>query len=182
MKVILISGRAEHGKDLTAQMIKHSLEIQDKKVLICHYADLLKYICKTFFGWNGEKDKHGRELLQKIGTDKVREVDANFWVGFIAKIISIFHDEWDYVLIPDARFPNEIEVMKNVFDTKTVRVIRKKFESKLTKEQMQHPSEIVLDNYKFDYMLLNDGTKHGLYNAVQQFLESEIFDEVAHGL
>ncbi len=39
------------------------------KVLIAHYADLVKYVAKTFFEWNGEKDEYGRSLLQHIGTE-----------------------------------------------------------------------------------------------------------------
>ena len=62
MKVILISGKARHGKDATAHFIKNALETDGYSVLVAHYGDLVKYICKTFFGWNGEKDDNGRTL------------------------------------------------------------------------------------------------------------------------
>ena len=51
--------------------------------LIVHYADLLKYMCKTFFGWNGEKDEFGRSLLQRVGTDCIRNVEPDYWVDFV---------------------------------------------------------------------------------------------------
>ena len=44
MKVILVSAKAQHGKDTVANIMKDQLEGMNKKVLICHYADLLKFI------------------------------------------------------------------------------------------------------------------------------------------
>lgn len=160
MKVVCISGKARHGKDTSAGFMKEFLEARGKKVLICHYGDLVKYVCKTFFDWDGQKDEKGRTLLQYVGTDKIRchPDGENFWVGFIADILNFFPDEWDYVLIPDCRFPNEIEYMwrDNGLDVTHVRVIRQNFVSPLTKEQQKHPSETALDNYPYDYLLLND--------------------------
>ena len=112
MKVICISGKAQHGKDTTAGMMKTALEGMGHTVLIAHYGDLLKYVCRAFFGWNGEKDAYGRSLLQKVGTDIVREQRPNFWVDFIKDLLSMFPNEWDFVIIPDSRFPNEIESLK----------------------------------------------------------------------
>lgn len=50
MKVILISGKARHGKDTTAGFLKNALEADGSSVLVAHYGDLVKYVCKTFFG------------------------------------------------------------------------------------------------------------------------------------
>ena len=110
MKIVCISGKAQHGKDTTAKLLEEILEAQGNRVLIAHYGDLVKYVCKTFFGWDGKKDEKGRTLLQRVGTDKIRAVSPDYWVDFIVSILDIFCDEWDYVLIPDTRFPNEYEI------------------------------------------------------------------------
>ena len=110
-EIIVISGHAQHGKDTVARMIRSDLEEHGNSVLITHYGDLVKYICKTFFDWNGEKDEYGRTLLQYVGTDVIRKAQPDFWVGFIIQILRFFPDVWDYVLIPDARFPNEIRAL-----------------------------------------------------------------------
>ena len=157
LSIIYISGKAQHGKDTTAKLLKSALECSNKKVLITHYGDLLKYICKAFFNWNGEKDEAGRTLLQFVGTDKIRAHNPNYWIDFIENILEIFKDEWDYVIIPDARFPNEIEQMKQKFQTTSVRVERTNFTSSLTEEQQHHISETALDDYIFDYIIANDG-------------------------
>jgi hypothetical protein len=156
MKVIVISGKAGHGKDTLASFLKEVLEQEGKKVLIAHYGDLLKYICKAFFNWNGEKDEFGRTLLQNVGTDVIRKQRPDFWVDFIADMLTLFPDKWDYVLIPDARFPNEICTLKNHgFNVFHARIVRPGF-SKLTEAQRQHISETALDNYEKDYIVNND--------------------------
>lgn len=127
MKVITISGKAQNGKDTTAGLLKAALEADGYKVLIAHYADLLKYICKQFFGWDGQKDDAGRHILQYVGTDIIRQKRPDYWVGFVASILELFPNEWDYVLIPDCRFPNEIDYLKEAgLDTVNLRVVRKK--------------------------------------------------------
>lgn len=167
MKVVCISGKAQHGKDTTAGMMKTVLESMGHTVLIAHYGDLVKYVCRTFFGWNGEKDAYGRSLLQKVGTDIVREQRPNFWVDFIKDLLSMFPNEWDFVLIPDSRFPNETDGLKQAgFNVIHLRVRRENFESPLTTEQQNHPSETALDHVVPDFLIVNDGTLEDLYNKV----------------
>lgn len=159
MKIICISGHAQVGKDTTASILKPMLEADGYRVLITHYGDLLKHICKSFFDWNGEKDESGRGLLQYIGSDVIRRQKPDFWVGFIADILEMFGDRWDCVLIPDVRFPNEIDYLKQRgFDVTHLRVLRPGFESPLTKEQQNHPSETALDKVLPDAYIPNGGT------------------------
>lgn len=182
MKVICISGKAQHGKDTTAEEISRQLrEDHDSKVLITHYADLVKYVCRQFFGWNGEKDDAGRSLLQMVGTDIVRKQRPNYWADFVADMITMFEGMWDYVLIPDCRFPNECRIMKDRFGAHSVRVIRYKdetcdevFENSLTDEQKKHPSETSLDHYDFDSYISNPGTEEGLKKSVSEWIKENI--------
>lgn len=157
MKVICISGKAGHGKDTLAQMMEEALVQSGHRVLIAHYADLVKYVCKTFFGWDGQKDERGRQLLQRVGTDIVREKSPDYWVNFIASMLNFFGDDWDFCIIPDTRFPNEIEVLQAFgFDVMSIRVIRSGYNSSMTPEQLQHSSETALDDWSFDVTVSND--------------------------
>lgn len=171
MNVVCISGKAQHGKDTTAGIIKELLESKGQKVLIAHYGDLVKYICRTFFNWNGEKDVAGRHLLQYVGTDVIRERYPNYWVDFVAEMLEVFYGEWDWVLIPDTRFPNEVEVMKEKFNATHLRVVRQNFISPLTGEQQNHPSETALDDYCIEWYLFNDGTVENLKTTVNTWFE-----------
>ena len=158
LKVCCISAKARHGKDTAAAMIAEYLESKGKKVLITHYADLLKFICKNYFGWNGDKDEKGRTLLQYVGTDVVGKQIPEFWAEFIVSVLKFFPGQWDFVLIPDCRYPIEVEKISKHFDTRLIRIERPNFISTLTSEQLKHKSETSLDNYEYDAKIINDGT------------------------
>lgn len=167
MKVIVISGKAQHGKDTTAGFMKDILEQNGKRVLITHYGDLVKYVCTKFFNWDGVKDDKGRTLLQFVGTDIIRTQKPDYWVDFVCDMIEMFDGQWDYVLIPDCRFPNEVmKCRERKFDTIHIRVIRPNFDNGLTEEQKKHPSEVALDDSTPDVALLNNDTLSCLYEKV----------------
>jgi hypothetical protein len=158
MKICCISAKARHGKDTAAELLKDYLEASGKRVLIIHFADLLKFICKQFFGWDGNKDEKGRTLLQYIGTDVVGAKKPEYWAKFIVDFLRLFEDEWDYALVPDWRYPIESSTLSSYFWTARLRIERPGFESNLTQEQKQHASETSLDDYAFDAVVYNDGS------------------------
>lgn len=173
MKIVCISGKARHGKDTVAGIMKTKLESQGKRVLIAHYGDLVKYICEKYFDWDGQKDEKGRTLLQYVGTDVVRAQEPDFWVAFIQKVLTLFPNEWDYVLIPDCRFPNEIEFFRNgTINTYLVRVNRPNHNSGLTPQQLNHPSETALDSYTADYYIINDSTLNALESKISEIIQA----------
>ena len=161
MKIICVSGKAEAGKTTSAKVIKTILDKKGYRVLITNYAGILKFVCSNFFGWDGQKNEEGRALLQWVGTDVVRKQDPDYWVNFMRSIFRLFPDEWDYVLIDDVRFKNEIEgLIEEGLDITTLRVERPFYENHLTEEQRMHPSETELDDYQFDYVIQNPGDIH----------------------
>lgn len=177
MKVILISGKAQNGKDTTASILKQTLVDNGDRVLITHYADLLKYICTNYFGWDGKKDDKGRQMLQYVGTDVIRKQNPTLWVDFVAMILKYFKGNWDYVIIPDCRFPNEITRMIEAgFDTIHLRVHRPNFESPLTQEQQNHPSETALDNFGADVYIENDSTLTDLKYKIRKWVEESLYE------
>jgi hypothetical protein len=171
MRVLCISGKAQHGKDTSANILQGFLEDSGAKVKIIHYADLLKFICKSWFDWDGAKDDYGRTLLQRVGTDTVRAKEPDYWVAFVCNFLKLFPDEWDYVIIPDCRFPNEVNMMKANFDTIHLRVNRPNFNSPLTEEQQKHISETALDHVAPDLWIENTGTKSDLRSYIIHLLK-----------
>ena len=136
-KIICISGKARHGKDTLAAIIKDELIAAGaKNVRIEKYGDLVKFIVTNWCDWNGKKDEAGRSLLQRVGTDIVRKQNPDYWVDFVVEVAKLFSGtEWgcDYLLIPDTRFPNEIV-------GRHVRIVRDDFDNGLSDEQKNHPS------------------------------------------
>lgn len=182
MMVYCISGKAGHGKDTFAGILARKLEEKDQRVLVFHYADLLKWMCTKLFDWDGNKDEAGRHLLQYVGTNIIRNQRPDFWVDFVGDVLDLFPDEWDYVLIPDCRFPNEIERLRDRgFDVTHIRVIRDGFVSSMSESAKQHPSETALDDYPVDVTIHNDGTIEDLTNGVLVVNKEESVEEESNG-
>lgn len=184
MRVICISGKAQHGKTTTAEALLeyYSVKHPEKKVVFVNYGDLLKYIAKAFFNWNGEKDEAGRTLLQTLG-DKFRGYDKDYFVKFVIDVLKANKDEWGIVLIGDCRFRNEIDLMRKNFDTRSVRINRGDFTGGLTTEQREHISETALDDYTFDYVIENDAPNvFGFISEVLDLAEDLIAPNTKNGI
>lgn len=179
MKVCCISAKARHGKDTAAELIKEHLEQRGQRVLIIHFADLLKYICKQFFHWDGNKDEAGRTLLQFVGTNVVGAKNPAYWAEFVVGFLKMFETEWDYVLIPDCRYPIEVATIERAFETIILRVERPNFDNGLTDAQKNHPSEVDMDNYPFDLILYNDKSLEEFKEKVVSFADEYLLEEAS---
>ena len=132
-----------------------------------------------------------RKLLQFFGTEFMRNIFSDtIWVDIVIEDISdcIRYSDIDMVLITDTRFRNEIsrvkKVLGNTCDIITLRVERPKAKFKIKsfkdlvtvikkvfKFKKEHISETALDKYKFDCVIVNDGTKKELKEKVKKFLD-----------
>jgi len=155
MKVILVSGKAQHGKTSTANILEKHMKYAGKRVVQINFADYVKFICSKYYGWDGNKDEKGRYVLQYVGTDIFRARDGNFWVDAVIRFARVVWDDFDYMLIGDWRFPNEYTrwVENGIKDVCRVRVYRPGYDNGLTPEQLRHPSETALDGFPMDYKL-----------------------------
>ena len=119
--ILLISAKAQHGKDSFADaFIKEAQGVCGYRCLRIKYGDILKYVCKEYFGWNGEKDEVGRQMLQQVGTNLCRSNNPNIWLNCVKEIVKGLQTEYDFVLIPDCRFPNELDWQDTDFFTFTI--------------------------------------------------------------
>lgn len=150
MKIILISGKAEAGKTTAANIIKYYLCGIGKRAAIVPYGQYVKDTAKMIFGWDGQKDENGRQLLQWWGTDVVRKKNKNFWVNTVMRLAAVLDGEIDYLIIDDCRFPNEIDLWKDEYGYLTLRIERPGHDNALNDKQRKHPSETALDDYEFD--------------------------------
>ena len=172
-KIFLISGKAQHGKDSTANFLKEKL---DGKTLILHNADFLKMIAKKYMGWNGTKDDYARNLLQWLGTDRVR-IELNkplFWTEKVCDAIEIVQDKYDFFCVPDVRFENEVYLPKARFPglAISIKIVRNNFDNGLSEKQKNHLSETSLDNFNFDYVIESESGLNNLEIEVDKFLQN----------
>ena len=171
-KIILISGKAESGKNYVAELITAGLIHRGYTVQSIAFGDYLKFICQKYLGWNGKKDKCGRTYLQYVGTDVCRGYDDMIFSSKVVEIIKLFGSKWDFVIIPDLRFISELHDIESSFaDVTTVRINRPGYESNLTEEQKSNRSETEFDNFDFDKVIINDIT---LTDQVKNFVEEMV--------
>lgn len=153
--IILVSGKAEAGKDTVSRIIAESCELSG--VRIVHFATPVKKVAKEL-GWDGEKDEKGRSLLQWLG-DGVKKFNPTLWAEKAYKTVNGFKRiKMRVFVFPDCRYHDEVSYFKDRFShVYVLRVVRNGHVSKLTDEQKFHPSECDLDNYDFDAIVHNDG-------------------------
>lgn len=161
--IILIAGKARSGKGTIARYLKESLEALDKKVVISPYTKYLKQYIEDITGEVITEDHKPREMLQKLSSELIKKElgKEDFFIQRQIEDLLVYSYFMDVVIIPDVRFPKEIEVVRKYFsNVVSIGVIRKGFISDLTEEQKQDVTEIALDGYKdYDYRIINTNYK-----------------------
>ena len=168
-QIIMISGKAGHGKDTVAQLLKEELEQKGEKVLTIHFGDPVKWFAREYYGYTGKKDQKERALLQYIGTEMMRRYDKYYWGSIISEFIAA-NEDFTIAIIPDWRFYSELRAIEqdNPRSVITIRVNRTNYENEsLTPEQRHHISETELDDAIFDYTIENNGTLEDLREKIR---------------
>jgi len=164
--IIGIAGKIGSGKDTLAKFLKESLKSQQNEysVEIYHFANNLKKITAILTGIPYEemltrevKQKRisflnnitVRELLQKLGTDVLRNhLSQNIWTHSLLNTYK--EHEKKIWIIADVRFRSEVEYIKNLNGV-VVHIIGNHLDT-----ISKHPSETDLDTYKdYDYACNN---------------------------
>ena len=189
IKLFLLSGKAESGKNAVGDIIKDFCRKEygkDYTFSSLAFADNVKDIAESM-GWDRVKDIKGRELLQNIGNSG-RAYDRDIWVKMLFEKVKEYVDLFRYYpkgcnyifCITDVRFPNEVEKMHEYSDNLNlgihvynVRIERPNFSNKLTEEQRKDVSEVSLDCYdKWDKVFINDKDLNSLKEDVFKWLKT----------
>lgn len=105
-----------------------------------------------------------RHLMQTLGTEWGRGIDADLWASLTASKVKQMVDRGQKVAIDDMRFPNEFDAIKALGGT-TVYVTRPG-----VVRVGNHASEGQLDNHSFDHVLVNEGSIEDLHMLVSVHL------------
>lgn len=162
-KILAFSGRKQSGKSTGAQYVESIINNSSLPISyrIYSFADPLKYdICMNILGltyeqcygsdedkntmtkleWQGEK-LTARRAMEVIGTDIFRHLYNPVWIE--ATINKIERDNVDLAIIPDCRFPNEVDAILD----KNGYVVR----LQLDLFNAQSSSEVALDKDNYDW-------------------------------
>jgi len=186
--IISLTGYAGCGKDEVAKIIQK----YDSKWQIKKFAGKLKEIASILTGipkekfedqsfkesdlslewdrpsdylhWSGKctlTPMSVRNFLQKLGTDAIRNnLHKNAWVN---ALMADYSEQSNWI-ITDCRFPNELIAVKKRLGI-SIRINREGI-----KPVNNHPSEVALDNYEFDYIIENNGSLEDLDNHIKQHI------------
>lgn len=167
MQVIGIAGKAGHGKNMVAEILKETCPAMDFQIVA--YATKVKEVYTSITGeafvdsldWKNkylpEWDMTRREMLQKIGTDCMRDgLHPDVWV----KALFATLEPGRNYLITDVRFPNEVEAITNA-GGRVIRVVRPGYDNATP----AHVSETSLDDWDM-WCLNNSGSVEELREQV----------------
>lgn len=168
MKIIILSGKAESGKNKVASIIENKLKY--KNVITISYASYLKEYAKNILKWNGLEETKPRTFLQEIG-DYVKTIDNKFLINRLLQDIEVYKNYFDVIIISDARFIEEINCVKEKHENVSViNVIGK--ENNLNEMEKNHITETALDNYNlYDFKIENIGSIEALEKEVKNIVE-----------
>ncbi len=136
-------------------------------------------------------DKYGfytgysiRWLLQMVGSEIFRDnIGEDIWCDIVHKKY-VENSDYDYILISDCRFPNELAYFKDCVVKETVskvtsiKLIRDKAGSNLaTEETKMHKSEQHASTMKTDITIDNNGSLKDLYTQLDQILDTCLLQE-----
>lgn len=150
MIVVLIGGKKRHGKDTHAKSLQSKLKAQGKKVTLEHFATPIKSILIESGIVTGLEENKAleRPLFQIFGNDVMKKWFGNtVWADSMKHVLARLEEEgYDAVIIPDFRYPCEVEVLRRSWVVRTFRVIR----PNLPEDPDTHSSENSLDDFTFD--------------------------------
>lgn len=153
VKVFILSGKSGSGKSYIANRLKEKLP----NSIVISYASYLKEYVKNITDWNGneESKEEVRTLLQQLGVELIKnKIDNKLLINRILQDIEVYSYFFDYIIISDARFIEEIECIKDKYNSIVINVVGK--ENNLTNEEKKHSTEVSLDNYdNYDYIIDN---------------------------
>lgn len=172
-KFYILSGKAGNGKNKVASYIEEIYKEKNIKVINLAYAAYLKGYAKNILNWDGNEQTKPREFLQQIGVELIKtKINSMMLVNRLIEDAKVYSYFYDVITISDARFPEEIETIKKLFDKVTVIHIHGlEGNNKLTIDERNHATEVALDEYTdYDYEIDNSGTLDKLKENVESII------------
>lgn len=178
--IVCICGRAFSGKSFAGEIIGDFCVKKNLQVVVSPYTKYLKMYISQITEWDMSEVNKPRDLLQKLSSELIKEKldNKDFFVNRQLEDIDFYSYFFDVIIIPDVRFPREIEVLKERYSRVfSVGIIRDCCDSNLSLEQKNDVTEVALDDYSdYDYVIFNDGTDNFKSAVLDVFKNIEMRD------
>lgn len=173
VEVFGISGKLGSGKNFVTEKVLMKM-LEPAPTVILSLADQIKINGIVQHGLDRhkcfvEKDEHTRKVMQRVGTEEGRNVyGPDIWIRYVLEWMVVHASRGvKRFLIPDVRFHNEFDFIKDLGGTMIRVNAPKRNRMALEREAAKgtgtpesigsHPSETELDSGRtFDYVIDND--------------------------
>lgn len=157
--IFITNGMARSGKDTFAEYLNDFVP-----TLKYSSIDKVKDIAKQC-GWDGTKDEKSRKFLSDLKVLTSQFNDMPFQA--IKTVVEQFkEDKEKRILLIYIREPTEIEKVKKTFNAKTILIKRNS-----VKNITSNMADANVFNYKYDYIIENNGTLDEFYWTVYKFVK-----------
>ena len=152
MKILVINGKARSGKDTFCKYA------YDNRGLVYPVStvDKVKQVA-MLAGWHGEKDEKSRKFLSdlKDAMTDYNDMPREYVIDFM-KLRIVMHEASvdDIIFLVQSREPEDIQRWVDINNARTVHISRPG-----TEQIWGNHADDNVDNYVYDYYLVNDGTK-----------------------
>ena len=146
-RVLGIGHKARHGKDTAATTLLRAIP----RARRIGFADDLYTIARIRHGMTAKDPA----LLQRLGLEYRDEFGADVWIRSV--YLKLCDDPAPLVVIPDVRFPNELDFIRSLGGI-ALRVQRICADGSLYQDPSRdplHPSETLLDTATWDHTIQN---------------------------
>lgn len=168
MRVIIINGSAKVGKDNFTMFFKRHYK---HKCVNWSTIDKIKKISKRNFGWDGKKTDSARKFLSEI-----KRIWAEYNNGPFNDMINKISDHYSnldkkekgkFIYFIHCREPQEIQKFVQFYGEKCLTLL-------LKREDREVPDNLAdknVNNFNYDFIIPNNGSKKDLEKEVIKFLE-----------
>lgn len=134
VQIVGFIGLIGSGKTYESNRLFNELDQEGYKPTLIYFADALRDYCWKLLNWKPANDDDydtfkksvftcsnfgievsGRELLQRLGTEIMRDYDPEVWIRiYERKVKEAFQNGYTHILTPDVRFENEKEAITRI--------------------------------------------------------------------
>ena len=159
MRLFIIGGKANVGKNTLAKYIKEYYDNKEEKSIITEYSKYIKLIANEMIDWTS-KNKKPRKFLQDLGEEYRKTIGPNVFIERMKQDILVMQKYYENIIICDARLIPELTLMKTKYPKCYTIHLISDIENNLSNEEKSHITEVEFDEYKdFDYELKNTSLK-----------------------
>lgn len=157
MKIVIINGSAETGKDKFVKIFKDKFE--NLRIKNISSVDKVKSIAEIAFGWNGKKDDKSRKMLSDM-----KRVWSEFNDGPTKYIFEKIDIDTRYCIEKNKKLENNIYFL-HIREPEEIDKVKNKYEKNCITLLIRKNTEFIpsnysdenVENYKYDYIIENNG-------------------------